>query len=160
MGEFGALLALLALPLLGLLAVGGPPALVPRQWREAYRHRQRLTWRGLRRVQRGRQASGRVPDALRAKVARACRNRCVACGRHGVQADHIIPWDAGGLTRFCNLAGLCWLCNKVKSDYFNGPGGRTRYRAWAGFDRRSRARRILAKERAHRWNPLRYVRAM
>jgi len=146
---FAGVLALMSLPLLGLLAIGGPPMCVPRTWRAGFRR-----WRP-----RGNQRSARIGTRLRRRVVLACRNRCVYCHARGVQVDHIVPWAAGGLTRFWNLAGLCGNCNKIKSDYFTDRHGRVRYRGFEGYDHRHTAALILAAEIRHRHNPLRYVRA-
>jgi HNH endonuclease len=67
-------------------------------------------------------AERRIPERLRAKVARAAGQRCEYCRmpesyspipRHSV--DHIVPVCGGGRTQFQNLALSCQGCNNFKS---------------------------------------------
>lgn len=90
----------------------------------------------------------------------ADRYRCVFCkSAQQPQVDHIRPWAAGGLNSLFNFAILCGPCNRVKSNYWRYRGGFEMYRGWEGSEDMITARRILACERRHRWNPLRWLRA-
>jgi hypothetical protein len=78
-------------------------------------------------------AENRIPERLRAKVARAAGRRCEYCRipesyspipRHSV--DHIVPVCDGGKTEFKNLALSCQGCNNFKSsktELFNPATG-------------------------------------
>jgi 5-methylcytosine-specific restriction endonuclease McrA len=152
---FPALLAglLIAWPLLVITVVFFIPAMIkgaviPHQWRANYRYKH------------GRQnaKSAVISEWLRRVVLRADRHRCVSCGsRRHLQIDHVMPWDAGGLTALPNLMTLCAPCNNLKSDYWNFGENHIQYHY--GPEHVGRARRILAKEKRRRLNPLRWTRA-
>jgi 5-methylcytosine-specific restriction endonuclease McrA len=124
-------------------------AAVPRRWRVWYRRRH------------GREGakSSYIPRRTRRTVYAMDRYRCVFCNSGiKIQADHIRPWRAGGLVTLWNLAVLCQQCNLVKSNYYDKPGFEM-YRAWDNHDDRAKAAAIIARERRHRYSPLRWLRA-
>lgn len=62
-----------------------------------------------------------IPIGLRYQVLRRDRFRCVTCGRSPatdldcvLHVDHVVPFSAGGKTRFENLRSLCQPCNVGK----------------------------------------------
>ena len=128
--------------------------IVPRRVR--CRYRQRLIARG---IPREAQRSSYISKRLRRVTYAADRHRCAGCGVRHVrfQVDHIIPWAAGGLTALTNTMTLCPACNGIKSNYSRDRDGYEHYHG----DRKDiyLARKILAREKRHRWNPLRMVRA-
>lgn len=59
-----------------------------------------------------------LPDRLRAFVLRRDGYTCTWCtSTHELQADHIIPWSAGGPDIPTNLRTLCKLCNEKRSNF-------------------------------------------
>jgi 5-methylcytosine-specific restriction endonuclease McrA len=87
-----------------------------------------------------------TPSGLRLQVFRRDGFRCVACGRRRwLQADHIRPWHYGGQTTLANLATLCVVCNRIKSDYWPMHG----YHPWPRYNHKGAARKILAAEQHH-----------
>jgi HNH endonuclease len=142
-------LGLLLWPLLILAAVFFAPsclsAALPRRWR--------IRWRKTHERQN-------MPTWLRRAVLAADRYTCVFCGhRAGLQIDHIRPWASGGLTSLFNLMVLCGPCNRVKSNYWRDRDGYVHYRSFPGSGNEQRAAAILAVERRHRLNLLRWLRA-
>lgn len=126
-----------------LLIPGILPALAPRRWR-------------IRR--RKEHCRPSVPARLRRALLAADR-RCVYCGRRDdPQLDHVRPWSAGGLTTGFNLAVLCGLCNKTKSNYSRDRDGYVHYRPWPGFDDIAAAAAILQAELRCRRSPARWAR--
>jgi 5-methylcytosine-specific restriction endonuclease McrA len=129
-------------------------SLVPRRVRARYRERQRE-----RGIPRERQRSSYISKRLRRVTYFADRYRCAGCGERGVrlQVDHVVAWAAGGLTVLWNTMSLCEPCNGIKSNYNRDRDGYEHYHG----SRRDiyRARAILARERRHRYNPLRWTRA-
>jgi HNH endonuclease len=90
----------------------------------------------------------------------ADRGRCVFCGaRTRLHVDHITPWAAGGLTTMYNLAVLCRVHNKVKSNFMVDPDGYVHYRPFENYADPAMAAAILAEERRRRLYPGRCVRA-
>jgi hypothetical protein len=79
--------------------------------------------------------------------------------RAGLQLDHIRPWSAGGLTSLFNLAVLCSLHNRVKSNYWRDRDGFVHYRAFTRADDLAIAAAVLRAERRCRRSPLRWLRA-
>ena len=138
--------------LLGPAALAG--LVVPRGIRGRYRRH--LIESG---TPRDRQRSSYISKRLRRVVSAADRHRCVACKtRRGVMhVDHCRPWIAGGRTVLTNLFLLCERHNLVKSNYNKDRDGYEHYHG----DRANiaEARWILRRERIHRWNPFRWVRA-
>lgn len=137
---------------------------VPHRVRAARRHRERERERERARQEArepdGHRPGDHVPAWLKRVIAAADRHRCVYCGaRRGLQYDHILPWDRGGLSSLFNLALLCCDCNRIKSDYWEYRNGYVGYRPWAGYRNKPLARRILAKERRRRLYPWRWLRA-
>lgn len=63
-----------------------------------------------------------VPLALRYKILKRDKYRCVACGRSAkekgivLHIDHKTPYSLGGLTTLTNLQTLCQECNISKSN--------------------------------------------
>jgi HNH endonuclease len=147
LGVAGLLLwPLLVMAVLALLTV--PHLLVPRGWRQRWRHAHGRA--GAR--------SSFIPAHMRKIVQAADRRRCLYCGSPvQPQIDHILPWAAGGRTWLWNLAVLCAVCNKVKSNYwYKTPH---LYKPFPGFSNPVLAAEIEAAERLHRWNPGRWFRA-
>lgn len=78
-------------------------------------------------------------------------NRCEYCGQgsqESLNADHIMPVHAGGLTFSLapphleldtNFSLLCMTCNKIKSCYWPGHG----YHPMPGYDDKEQAQQIL-----------------
>jgi HNH endonuclease len=136
----------LAWPLLALIAVESPGALVPARWR--------AWWR------RGRDGRPHISDRLRRIVYAADRHACSYCkSSQGLQLDHLRPWSFGGRTSFWNFMTLCRDCNLVKSNYWQARDGRAYYRPFAGHGDIVTAAQILAFERRHRLNLFRLIRA-
>jgi 5-methylcytosine-specific restriction endonuclease McrA len=74
-----------------------------------------------------------------------------------LEIDHVIPWAGGGRTTLWNCMSLCPSCNGIKLNYSRDRDGYEHYagnRNWI-----PQARRVLAREKRHRLNPLRWVRA-
>lgn len=139
------LLISLTYPLLALLAVEAPGALVPWQWRAWYR--------------RGRPRPG-ISKRLRRVVYAADRYACCYCRRSGgIQLDHVRPWSLGGRTSFYNSFTLCRDCNIIKSNYWVTRSGRVVYNPFKGKSHMAMAAAVLAAERRARWNPARWIRA-
>lgn len=133
-------------PLLLLIALEAPGALVPSRCRIWYR--------------RGAEGRPHIPDRLRRLVYAADRHACCYCGSSaGLQLDHFRPWSRGGRTSFWNFLTLCGYHNRVKSNYWEDRGGYVHYRAFDGYDRPNLARSILAFERRRRRSIMRLVRA-
>jgi len=134
-------------PLTVIAAVFLAPAIikaaVPRRWRIHYRRTH---------------PRPAIPAHIRRAVHAADRHRCVYCKNpNQPQIDHIRPWAAGGLNTLTNYAILCQPCNLIKSNYW--PTHPTLYRPWTGHNNPTQAAAILAAERRHRYNPLRWYRA-
>jgi hypothetical protein len=148
-----ALVVLLLLwPMLVLTVAFGIPAalalLVPRWLRVAWRHSRFGSQRAT------------IPARVRRAVLAADRHCCAYCGdRSSLQLDHVKPWAVGGLASLFNLVTLCASCNKTKSNYWRFRDGYVCYRPWPGHADISQAAAILAAERRHRANPLRWIRA-
>jgi HNH endonuclease len=156
-GTFAGALALLFLPVIALVSVGGPGMLVPREWRAWWRN---FKIPGLWAHERGKQHSSRIPLRTQDRVRRACRNRCV-CGAVGVQIDHIVPWSAGGLSRvWWNLGGLCGPCNRLKLTLWTDRRGVLHGLRRTGRKNEARAREIVAAELRRRRSPLYWLRAL
>lgn len=133
-------------PVLLILALQAPGSLVPCAWR---------AWR-----RRGHEGRPHIPDWLRRAVYAADSRRCCFCGYAGsLQLDHVRPWSFGGRTSLFNLITLCQTCNVVKSNYWMTRNGTTFYRPFKGASNVKKAAAILAAERRHRLNPVRWVRA-
>jgi hypothetical protein len=59
-----------------------------------------------------------LTEGRRYLVLRRDRFRCVFCGSGGrLEADHIIPWSAGGSDEMDNLRTLCHACNQERSNF-------------------------------------------
>jgi hypothetical protein len=59
-----------------------------------------------------------LPENVRALVLRRDHYKCVICGSRGLlEADHIIPWSAGGSDDPDNLRTLCQRCNQERSNF-------------------------------------------
>jgi hypothetical protein len=147
-GSFLALGLVLALfwPLLAVLALEAPGAVVPATWRASWRH--------------GDVTRPHISTRLRRVVYAADRHRCCYCRSSArLQLDHVKPWSLGGRTSLWNLCTLCSRCNKVKSNYWVHRDGRITYRSWEGFDWPSTAGLILAFELRHRRSVTRLIRA-
>lgn len=61
------------------------------------------------------------PESMRIKAFEQQNHKCSICGKEfekvgDMQADHIVPWSAGGKTTEDNLQMLCTKCNNAKSD--------------------------------------------
>lgn len=143
------LLFSLAYPLLALLAVEAPGALVPWQWRAWHR--------------RGREHRPGVSARLRRVVYAADRHACCLpwcrSASSGLQIEHVRPWCLGGRNSFWNFCTLCGYHNRVKSDYWEFRDGRRNYHSFTGHANPAEAARILAFEKRHRWSPARFARA-
>jgi 5-methylcytosine-specific restriction endonuclease McrA len=122
----------------------------------------RPSWRAWWRKRRKARGHPRpnVPAWLRRCVMAGGRWRCAACPAWATDADHVMPYSAGGLPTLFNLMGLCEACNTVKSDYWVHRSGWVQYHPWPGHDNRARAADILHAERRARGNPLRWLRAL
>jgi 5-methylcytosine-specific restriction endonuclease McrA len=92
-------------------------------------------------------AYGRIPEGLRAEVAKRARYLCEYCRipeaysaipRHSV--DHIVPRRDAGKTELDNLALCCQGCNGAKSS------------KTAGHDRRAGVRMRVFHPRSDRWS--------
>lgn len=125
--------------------------LVPRQWRIKYRARHGR--KGAR--------SEYISPRLHAVVFAADRNRCVYCGSAlALNADHVRPWQPGGLTTLFNLMTLCQAHNLIKLNYWRERNGYVWYQPdMRTPERLALAAGILRVERRKRWNPLRLLRA-
>jgi hypothetical protein len=151
LGGLGLLLGTAALagvfyPVLVVLALQAPGALVPPSWRRWHR--------------RGEHERPHIPLWLRRVVYAADRYACVACRQSGdLQLDHVRPWTAGGRTSLWNLMTLCGSCNKLKSNYWVYRDGYVLYTPWRGRGNASAARAILAREMRNRHSIMRLVRA-
>jgi hypothetical protein len=67
-----------------------------------------------------------LTEGRRYLVLRRDRFHCVFCGSGGrLEADHIIPWSAGGSDEMDNLRTLCHACNQERSN-FRVPGDAAR----------------------------------
>jgi hypothetical protein len=146
-------LAAVVMPALLLSAPRLPMLLVPSDWRRKYRHRR----------PRDEQHSQYISKRLRLATLAADRHRCIYrdCGvRVGLEVDHIFPWSLGGLTALWNTATLCKYHNGIKSNYWRyRRSGNVIYNPFKGKASKEMAADILAYELAHRWNPLRWIRA-
>lgn len=60
-----------------------------------------------------------LAEHVRLLVFRRDHYRCVFCGKQGgrLEADHIIPWSAGGSDDMDNLRTLCHWCNQERSNF-------------------------------------------
>jgi HNH endonuclease len=104
-------------------------------------------------------APPRVSPEHRLIIYAADRFRCAYCGsRWYLQIDHVRPRAHGGRDRLRNYVTLCRVCNKIKADYWREADHFTCYHAFAGFNDRRQAARILRRERWVRRNPLRWLR--
>lgn len=140
-------LAVVLSPAAVLMAPAWPGILVPRRSRAARRRRHPRPEPDL-------------PEWLRCAVLAADRHRCVFCGsRTRLHVDHITPWAAGGLPAMANLAVLCRLHNRVKSNFSVDPDGYVHYRPFAGLSDPVMAAAIAAAERRLRLRPSRWLRA-
>jgi HNH endonuclease len=154
--NFDGVIALLLSPLAVLVAIGGPPMLVPREWRATWRNRRR-GWLIFRGPSRSEQHSSRISLRLRRKVLAAGRYRCLYCGSQSrLDIDHIIPWAWGGLTRFWNLAVLCDEHNLVKRDWWADRHGRVHGHS----SRPDIAAEIYAREKSQRISLFRWARSL
>lgn len=170
------LVFLIGWPLLALLWWSGPSLLValftsPQQ-RAARRKRLKDAgsapfWLRVRRFLRGKDAgyarSAPIRSWVRRAAFRADRYRCVYChvkfrGGKGLEADHYLSYAGGGRSDIFNLFALCKYHNDIKSNYWRDPDGYEHYRPYGVADI-VMAREILAAERWHRRNPLRWLRA-
>lgn len=123
-----------------------PMLLVPRRLRCWARHRQ--------------DSRPPIPAYLRRAVYFADGYSCCYCDSGGqLQIDHVRPWSLGGLTALWNLATLCGRCNRVKSDFWIERDGFVHYRGFSGSANAAQAGAILAYEKRHRWNVIRWLRA-
>ena len=133
-------------PLIVLLAIEAPGALVPWQWRAWYR--------------RGREHRPTIRRWLRRVVEAADKHACAFCGSSAqLQFDHVRPWSLGGRTSFFNAMTLCGPCNRVKSNYWVHKSGRRTYNPFEGHGNARQAAAILAFELRHRWSLWRFIRA-
>lgn len=152
-GEILAAGLLLFWPALVIIVVFFIPAIIrgaifPAHWRASYRH-----WHG-----RAGARSADIPARLERVVLAADRHRCINCrSQHYLNIDHSRPWAAGGLTCLYNLFVLCRRCNLIKSDYWLWLDGHVEYHP--GNENIDVAKRILARERHHRYNVFRLWRA-
>ena len=122
-----------------------PQLLVPTRLRMWHRHR--------------RLYRPAIPVYLRRAVYAADGYRCCFCRAvDKLQLDHIRPWSLGGLSALWNLMTLCGNCNRVKSNYWEARDGYTFYSPFAGSGNMAAAAAILACEKRHRWNLLRWMR--
>jgi hypothetical protein len=148
---FGLLLAagvLLGLfyPLLVILALEAPGALVPASWRAWY-------WKDSH-------ERPHIRNWLRRAVYAADRYACCYCGSSAqIQLDHVKPWSVGGRTSFWNFCTLCAHHNRVKSNYWVHKSTRVTYTPWKGYGDSAQAAAILACELRHRRSLMRLVRA-
>lgn len=112
-----------------------------------------------RQIPRSAQRSSYISKRLRRVTYAADRYRCAGCGIRHVrfQVDHVIPWAGGGLTVLWNTMTLCVTCNGIKSNYSRDRDGYEHYAG--GRADIYLARKILHREKRHRFNPLRYPRA-
>jgi hypothetical protein len=128
-----------------------PSLLSPRHWR--MRRRKWRKWAGK---------SGRGKPPTRAvyrAVMAADGRRCVFCGSADrPQWDHIFPDALGYRATKGNGAVLCWVHNRVKSDYHVDRHGRVNYHPWPGYADRDLAAAILARELEVRRGLVRRVR--
>lgn len=135
-----------AFPLLTLIAVESPGALVPARWRAWWR-----SWH---------EGRPHISDRLRRIVYAADRHACAWCrSSYHLQLDHVRPWSFGGRTSFWNFMTLCGDCNRIKSNYWQVRDGRAWYRPFSGHGDIEMAADILAFERRHRRNLFRLIRA-
>jgi hypothetical protein len=147
---FGLLLAVglllgLFYPLLAILALEAPGALIPSGWRSWY-------WKEAPRPT--------VHAWLKRTVKAADRYSCCYCGSSSdLQIDHVKPWAVGGRMSFWNFMTLCGTCNRVKSDYWVFRSGRVNYHPWKRHCNERSAALILACELRHRRSLARLVRA-
>lgn len=147
----GALLALFW-PLLVLLAMEAPGALVPSRWRAWYHDRHR--------DEQGNMERPHVSARLRRLVYAADRHACCYCRSSAdLNLDHYRPWKQGGRTSYLNMLTLCAFHNRVKSDYWVARDGRVHYHAFTGHNVPALAADIFALERRRRWSPARIIRA-
>lgn len=97
---------------------------------------------------------------LRRAVLAADGYRCCWCeATEELQLDHYRPWSRGGLTAFWNMLTLCGRCNRIKSNCWVARDGYVFYRPFKDAGNRQVALDILAYERWHRWNLMRWIRA-
>lgn len=135
-----------AYPLLVLIAVESPGAVVPARWR--------AWWR------RWHEGRPHISDRLRRIVYAADRHACAWCGSsYQLQLDHVRPWSFGGRTSYWNFMTLCGTCNRIKSNYWQARDGRAWYKPFQGHGDIRTAAAILTFERRHRWSLFRLIRA-
>jgi hypothetical protein len=142
------LLVSLFYPLIALMAMEAPGALVPWQWR--------AWWR------KGEERRPGVSKRLKRIVFAADRHACCLpwCRSSAdLQVEHVRPWCLGGRNSYWNFCTLCGYHNRVKSNYWEFRSGRRTYRPYLGHANRPEAARILAFEKRNRWNLMRFVRA-
>jgi hypothetical protein len=147
LGAVLALGALAGIMVPGLIVSAGalPLLLVPGRLRMWHRHRH--LYRPA------------IPVFLRRAVYAADQYRCCYCGDTvKLQLDHIRPWSRGGLSALWNLMTLCGRCNRLKSNYWVARDGYVFYNPFAGSGNMPAAAAILAFEKRHRWNLLRWMR--
>jgi hypothetical protein len=121
--------------------------------------------RRKRRKDAGYARSAPIRSWVRRAAFRADRYRCVYChekfrGGRGLEADHGRPYASGGFSWIFNIFALCKYHNDVKSNYWvDREDGYVHYRPYGVPGDPVLAAAILAAERRHRWNPLRWLRA-
>ena len=112
----------------------------------------------------GHPRSAPIRSWVRRAAFRADRYRCVYChvkikGHTGLEADHYWPYAGGGLSHIFNIFALCKYHNDVKSDYWvDAWDGYVHYHPYL-YSNIQMAAEILAAERRHRRNPVRWLRA-
>jgi 5-methylcytosine-specific restriction endonuclease McrA len=166
---------LLVLSVLFLAPEAVRGGLFPRRFRARYRQKHGRQYIG--RDGRVHEAdSSKISARLRRIVFFADRYRCSACkARAGdwrrdpdgrevrvthMEIDHFIPWIGGGSTSLQNCFTLCNVCNNVKSCYQKAHDGYEYYnRARRSAKNLAQARWITHRERIHRFNLSRWLRA-
>ena len=158
---FGFLLAALMIgwPLLAMLLWSLPSLLLGMVTTPQQRAARRK-----RRKDAGHDRSNPIRAWVRRAAFRADRYRCVYCRQkfrrgRGLEADHYWPYSCGGLANIFNVFALCKYHNDVKSNYWVDPDGYVHYRPYMVHSDPVLAAAILAAERRHRRNPLRWLRA-
>lgn len=135
-------------PLLTLLVLESPGALIPARWR--------MWWR------RGAIGRPHIKNSLRRLVYAADGYACAWCHANDpndLELDHMRPWSFGGRTSFWNFMTLCGPCNRVKSNYWRFRDGREYYTPFKSAGNIRAARAIHDFERRHRWSIMRLIRA-
>jgi diadenosine tetraphosphate (Ap4A) HIT family hydrolase len=79
-----------------------------------------LEARGDRPWAHRRRSAGYISGTLRYEVLKRAKFRCELCGisaeDKALEADHILPRNAGGTDDLSNLQSLCYSCNAMKRD--------------------------------------------